>query len=244
VAGFQPGVDLPTCPQFCRTGVFNVAYKSVRALFTALVIGSLCGCVSLPHPTEQETRSTHPPVPANFPVHIAVLPLNNGSSSVDGPLIVRAFAIRKIGYELGFIITRADEVDGTLASRDLVWSGHPGGHQPLSKQDPATMASWLGVDGILYGELGSYSKQSLSLYSETSVKVHFWLVDAAGKKIWEGRQDSGGGGLSLGSGSLDNVLSDGSIPPDIQDKIRHSDVSQTAFEAVESAFANFPRRSN
>ena len=173
-------------------------------------------------------------------MHIAILPMINHTNNGDGPIIVRAFVARKLGYELGFIVPRLDDTDATLASRDLIWAGHPVGTQLLSKQDPAVLASWLGVDGIMFGELNAYSKENISLYSESSVKVHFWLTDVNGKKIWESSHESGGSGLGSGSASMANILSDGSLSPDVQDRIRRSDVAPTGADAVDAAFLDFP----
>jgi len=217
--------------------------EDTKAVFTALMLGVLLGCVAIPHTPEQGATAPRPLAPEGFPAHIAVLPLTNATSDSDGPVIVRAFVIRKLSRDLGVIVPSTDEVDQTLAGRNLIWSGHPQGRELLSKQDPAVLASWLGVEGVLFGGLSAYSSQKLSFYSESKVKVHFWLVDGSGKKVWESKDGSSeGGGLTMGSTSMQNVLGDGSLPADVQDRVRRSQAASPAFEAVETALSDFPMR--
>lgn len=224
--------------RFCRFGQMG------GALFTALLIGGLVGCVSVPQTTPSETAVPRPHAPSGFPVHIAVIPLNNASSDAEGPVLVRAFAVRKLARELGYIVLQTDETDHELASRNLIWSGQPVGRELLSKQDPALLASWLGVDGILHGELTAYSSETISIYTEKKVHVHFWLTDATGKKVWESQKgDADGGGFGGGSSSMDNLLQDGSLSADVQARVRRSALAGTALNAVDAAFANFPFRS-
>src|SRR5258708_11320337 len=136
----QPRVPLPKHIRECR----------VRC-FTALVALGLSACVSLPR--TPQTAVQRKVAPAGFPAHIAVLPLSNATSDAEGPLIVRAFAIRKLSRELGYIVPTADEADNALGSRDLIWAGHPQGRHLLDKQDSAIVATWLGVEGLLHAEL-------------------------------------------------------------------------------------------
>jgi hypothetical protein len=242
---FINGVGFPGNPCLCRTWGINVAYGcmySSRAIFTTLMVCSLVGCVAVPRNPEVETVAPRKVAGATFPVHIAVLPFANSTSNSDGPVIVRAFVVRKLEWDLGYIIPKVSDTDETLTERELIWSGHPGGRQLLSRQDPVLVASWLSVEGLLYGELTNYSRQSISLYAESKVSVHFWLTDASGKKIWESQKENSGGSISLGSASLENILGDGSLPPEVQDRVRHSDVSEPAYRTVEAALADFPGR--
>jgi hypothetical protein len=223
--------------------VYVLAMEDKKAVLAVMMLGVLFGCVAMPRTPEQSAISPHPLAPEGFPTHIAVLPLINTTSDSDGPVIVRAFAIRTLSRELGYIVPSADETDQSLAGRDLIWSGHPQGRQLLSKQDPAVLASWLGVEGVMFGDLSAYSRQKVSLYSESKVNVHFWLVDGSGKKVWESKNGSSEGkDFTLGSTPMQNVLGDGSLPADVQDRVRRSEAASPALEAVEAALSDFPKR--
>jgi hypothetical protein len=167
----------------------------------------------------------------------------NNTSDAEGPILARAFAVRKLSHELRYLVPTTEQTDATLSDRDLVWSGHPQGHLVLIKQDPVPLAYWLGVEGLLWGELTDYSSYTASILGEKKVGVHFWLTDASGKKIWESKEGSAHSkGVMMGAASMDNILSERSLPPDIQERVRHSALAKDAFDAVNAAFADFPRR--
>jgi hypothetical protein len=227
-------------------GAIYYSLKAMNCRFRALVIplflgAALTGCVAIAPPANPAGAvAPHPVAPKDFPVRIGVLPVINNAGSADGGIIVRAMVVRKVGWELGFILPKSTEIDDVLGQRDFGWSGHPG-RLPLEKQDQSLIASALGVEGLLHTELNAFSKGQFSVYSESNVKARFWLTDVAGKKIWESSQQGGNKGFSTGTASLGPILSDGSLAPDVLDKVKQSPVSEAALATVDSGFATFPR---
>ena len=200
----------------------------------------LGGCVALPHPELDVAKPQK--APPGFPMRIAVLPILNKSGNPDGALIVRALAIRKLNKDLGFMIQSPADTDGIIRDRTLSGPEIPV-QVAIAGMDTQTLTSWLGVDGILHGELSAYQRAKLSVYTRSEVKMKFWLTDAQGKKIWRSEKDSDSGGFGVGgnSTSLDSVLADSQIPSDLISRIHNSDLAPTAFDVVDDVFSTFPR---
>ena len=202
----------------------------------------LQGCVALPRPVEVTPEA--PKAGADFPAQIAVFPISNKSGDPDGSLILRAFVIRKLSKDLGFVVQSPTDTDGIIHDRTLTGPEIPV-QVAIAKMDIPTLTTWLSVDGILRGELLAYRKAKLSIYTRSQVKARFWLTDKHGKKLWDVEKDSDsgsfGGGGSLSS-ALDSVLADSGIPAETRDRIRGSDLAGVAFDVVNEAFSTFPRR--
>lgn len=222
-------------------------YHELRALGqTATVAGLLfigiAGCVAVPH-TEPTTAKTVIALPG-FPQRLAVLPVSNQAGNPDGALIARAFAVRKLGGELTYIVQAPADTDGIIRDRTLSGSDVPV-QVAIGRMDMKTLAAWLGVDGIIHGELKAYQKAKLSVYTRSEVKMHFWLTDSKGETLWDAEKDSssgsfgGGGG---GSAGLDSALAGSGIPPEIMDRIHQSDLAATALDVIDEVFTSYPRR--
>jgi|GEM_PF-2964970 len=203
----------------------------------------LVSCVALPPPAP--IASTAPKAPADFPARIAIFPISNQAGDPDGALILRAFVVRKINKDLGFLVQSPQETDAIIRDRTLSGPEIPV-QVAIAKMDAGTLTTWLGVDGILHGELQAYRKAKLSVYTRSQVKARFWLTDKKGKKIWEAEKDSDSGGFGGGGGavsaSLDSILADSAIPSDTMSRIHSSDLSSVALDVVDEAFSTFPRQ--
>src|SRR5438105_2236994 len=116
------------------------------------VLLALSACVSLP--PEKTANPSAPGVAQNahFPARIAVLPVNNQAGDTDGAVILRALAIRKLGRDLGYFVQKPEDTDQIIHDRTLTGPEIPL-QVALAKLDPRTLTTWLGVDGLLHGEL-------------------------------------------------------------------------------------------
>lgn len=199
----------------------------------------LAGCVAIPHP-EPSPLPTNPKASATFPARIAVLPVSNKAGGSDGAVILRAFVARKLSRDLGFLVQKTDQTDEILNGRNL--NTDIPIQVFLARSDPKDIAAWLGVDGLLHGEVLNYAKAKLSIYVQSDVKARFWLTDITGKKIWAGEQDSGSSGFGSGSVSVDSFLTDSDLSPELREKIHNSDLSMPAFYLVDTVFSSFPKR--
>ncbi len=214
--------------------------KKIAPFCSAVLIIFTGGC--LPLPRERPAHfAVAPKADANFPNRLAVLPFGNSSGNPDGSIILRALVVRKLEQDLGFTLQRMDETDATIRDRTLSGPEIPL-QVVLARQDPAILARWLGVEGLLHGKLIDYTKAKVTIYERSHVKAHFWLTDAAGKKLWDTVKDSEEGALAAGSTSIESHVSGGGIPPEALDKMRRSELSEEAYNLVEDAFSGFPRR--
>ncbi len=208
----------------------------------ALTIG-LAGCVPVPHDS-LPTPTTEGPAPKagpGFPIRLAVLPFSNSSGNPDAAVIIRAMAVNKLGHDLGYIVQNPAQTDDMLHSRSLENPAVPLVYI-LSRTTPTQLSAWLGVDGFIYGDVHSYEKAKVSIFSTSPVKARFWLVDANGKKLWDVDKGADQGGFGSGSTSVASVLSDSNVPGDVQNKIQNSEEAGSALAMVNAAFASFPTR--
>jgi len=215
----------------------------IRRFIPFLLLGGLSvttGCVALPRP--ETPVSTHPKAPADFPRRIAVLPVSNQAGDPDGAVILRGLVIHKLERDLGYLVQKPDDTDQIIHDRTLTGPEIPI-QVALARQDRRVLTSWLGVDGLLHGELLAFNRAKLTIYVRSQVKAHFWLTDSTGKTIWEVEKDSDNGNLSLGGGgaSLDSALQASGIPPDVVDRIRNSPLGEDTLAVVDDAFSTFPK---
>jgi hypothetical protein len=199
----------------------------------------LTGCVRFPVQNSPDVQKSSA-AEIKLPAHISVLPPLNRTPSADGRILLRAFVVRKLGRDLGYLVQDADQTDAILSSQMPQDS-----QMPLAlyaeKEDNSRLASILGAEGLLHSELLECAKSSLTIYSETKVKARFWLTDAQGKKIWETEKHFETGGLGSGRASPASSLSDSQLPSDVMERVRHSDVADPLLQVVEEAFQNVAR---
>jgi len=204
---------------------------------------TLAGCVSLPQEggpvaKKPETAAVAGP---DFPVQIAILPMNNQAGDADGAIILRALVKHKLEKDLGYMVQRLEDTDQIIRDRTSVGPEVPV-QVALAKQDPKTLTDWLGVDGILHGELLAFNRAQLSIYTRSQVKARFWLTDRKNHKVWEGNQDADSGTFGGGSLGISSYLTDSGIPADVMEKINRSPLANATFGLVNETFATFPQR--
>jgi len=201
----------------------------------------LTGCVSLPAGTGPVAKS-HDTIRAgpDFPRRIAVLPMNNMAGDADGAVILRALVRHKLTNDLGYTVQSFDETDQIIRDRTAVGPEVPV-QVALSKLDMKVLTAWLGVDGILHGELLAFNRAQLAFYTRREVKARFWLTDRLNKQIWDGGQDADSGSIGGGSSSIESYLTNSEIPPEVLERIRHSPLASQTLDLINETFESFPR---
>ena len=147
-----------------------------RTLFLTLALLCMAGCVSVP-PEGGPVQKPKEPIKAgpDFPVQVAIFPVNNEAGDADGAIILRALVKHKL-EELGYRVQSLDETDQIIRDRTSVGPDVPV-QVALANQDPKILTTWLGVDGILHGELLAFNRAKLTVYTRSQVKANFWLTD-------------------------------------------------------------------
>ncbi len=147
----------------------------------------------------------------------------------------------KLEKDLGYSIQRFEDTDQIIRDRTSVGPDVPV-QVALAKEDPKILTTWLGVDGIMHGELLAFNRAQLSFYTRREVKARFWLTDRQNRKLWEGGQDADSGSIGGGSISIDSYLTGSDIPAEVLGRIRHSPLATQTLDLVNETFSSFPRR--
>jgi hypothetical protein len=126
--------------------------------------------------TEPAPRVTHA---GPFPGRIVLMPLNNHSNNMLGPLLVRKLLELHLAGS-GYNPMGAKDVDTRLNSIGITDGGQ------LGAIPPAKVGEVMGADGILYGELLQFGYTNLGVYNKRIVEVRLFLVQAStGLTIWD-----------------------------------------------------------
>ncbi len=113
------------------------------------------------------------------PVTVAVLPFNNFTNDLDGPVYVRKILSRRLS-EKGYIVKPINETDEILRSIGITDGGQ------LSAFKPEKIGADLKVDGLFYGDLLEFNYITVGFYNKKSVALNLKLLDSkTGKILWE-----------------------------------------------------------
>lgn len=126
-----------------------------------------------------------------FPSQIALLPMNNMSLDMQGPVVVRSL------LETYLAAAGIDVLDTQVVDAKLAGLGISDGGQ-LRAVEPRKLRESLMVDGLLYGELTEFKDQNIGVYHNRTVEARLWLVDAkTGDKLWEATKRKAGSKAGL-----------------------------------------------
>jgi hypothetical protein len=145
----------------------------------------------------------------------------------------------KMVNDLGFTVQPFEETDQIIRDRTAVGPDVPV-QVALSQLDPKILAAWLGVDGIMHGELLAFNRAQLSVYTRREVKAHFSFTDSQNNKLWESGKDVDSGSFGGGGPPIDSYLTTSDIPADVLDRIKHSPLAGQTIELIDDAFSDFP----
>src|SRR3990170_3492693 len=159
-------------------------------LFSIIMVGFLLTACSIP----MQTVATNPSNTINT---VAVLPIYNATSDVEGPKTVRELTEKRI-QRWHYTSKPLNEVDQILRDQMGVTLG-----SQLELTTPQKLGAVLGVDGVLYGYLVDFGDVTTGVYNEKRVRAGFRLVDTkTGKVVW-----AGGRGVRNQSGALESLAS-------------------------------------
>jgi len=114
------------------------------------------------------------------PKLIAVLPLNNHTVDLDGPVAVQYWMDQRLQEKKGYTTLSLPEVEDRLRSIGITDGG----------QLPSVTAQKLGealkVDAVVYGELLEFAYQTTGFLNVRKVRARFRMVDTrSGETLWE-----------------------------------------------------------
>ena len=112
------------------------------------------------------------------PMTVAILPFNNFTNDLDGPVYVRKIFSERLKYR-GYIVKSIDETDNVLRGIGITDGGQ------LSAFKPEKIGEALNVDGLFYGDLLEFSYITVGFYNKRAVSVSLKLLDAKnGNLLW------------------------------------------------------------
>jgi hypothetical protein len=130
---------------------------------------------------------------ANHPRSILVLPVNNGSNTIDAP----AMALPRIPIHflnLGYYV-----LDPALTNDYFLSEGAPTPAE-IEQIDPGKFKTIFGADAVLYTKITEWDTTYIVINTHSRVTIEYKLVDTrSGQTLWEQEQteeeSSGGGSL-------------------------------------------------
>lgn len=115
---------------------------------------------------------------------IAVLPFDSESNNIDAPEIMQRLVYLALKNQVYRVVDN-DKTNAHLKEKGI----QDGGQLPVL--DPIKIAEDLNVQGLLYGNVESFSYTNLGFYLSRKVTLDLWLVDGTtGEKIWENTRTS------------------------------------------------------
>jgi hypothetical protein len=144
-----------------------------RWFFLLVVLTAVLGGCTFP-------RMPLPTDPSNPLKKVAVLPMKNDTSDVDGPNTVREKIVEALTNK-SYVVMDIKESDQVLRDRMGI---NLGGQLELTT--PQKLGETLGVQGVMYGELMDFDETITGVYNAKKVRGKFKLVNtASGQAIWE-----------------------------------------------------------
>lgn len=164
-----------------------------RAL-AALLASALAGCAA----TQPKVRHGTP-----FPVRIVLLPLDNQSLDLQGPLVVRNLLETYLAAA-GISVADTRTVDEKLREIGISEGGQ------LGSATAQKLGEVLEVDALLYGEITEFKSVNVGVYASRIVEAKLWLVDArTGARLWEATQRKANSQASLSKEAAKRTLATG-----------------------------------
>lgn len=146
--------------------------KRICSLIVVALFTVLTGCVPPP---------SHLPRDFSNPLkRVAILPMKNDTSDVDGPETMR----KKMAQALvrrSYVVKDLKETDQILRDRMGITLGGQ-----LSLTTPQKLGQELGVEGVLYGTLMDFNETTLGAINIKKVRGKFKLVNTmTGMTVWD-----------------------------------------------------------
>lgn len=114
-----------------------------------------------------------------FPESVALLPMDNHSNSLIGPVLLRTL-LEDLMAGSSFDVQDTKQTDATLQKEGITDGGQ------LRSMTPEKLGKLLGVDGLIYGELLDFNYTNIGVMSKRAVKARLYIVDpATGETLWD-----------------------------------------------------------
>ncbi|HAH08124.1 MAG TPA: hypothetical protein DCM05_16630 [Elusimicrobia bacterium] len=148
--------------------------KAVRSLLLVLSAGAAaCAPKALVYQA--------PDFAARAPASVAVLPFDNATTSLLGPVLLR----KKVAESLrgrGWQVKGEEETDSALQAIGLTDGGQ------INAFKPEALAQALSVDGYFWGSVERFSYRNVGFFSQRAVELTLKLVEPkSGESLWEGQ---------------------------------------------------------
>jgi len=149
--------------------------KGLTVFFLLCFITGSVGCVA--------QRQMPRYFDVNNPVRkVALLPLKNDTSDVDGPELMRK-KMSDMLYEHAYVVMDTKESDQVLRDRMGITLGGQ-----LDMTTAQKLGEELGVQGVLYGTLMDFDETTTGIYNVKKVRATFKLVNTmTGQDAWTGK---------------------------------------------------------
>lgn len=163
-----------------------------RAAGLALVSAIVCGCAGY----KQYLKQGFSP-----PETIAILLMDNYTTDLDGPAIVRYWFDQRITEKKGYRTLPLEEVESKLKELGITDGGQ------LGSVTLGQLGEKLGVSAVVYGDLLNFDYKTTGFLNVRKVKARFKMMDCkTGEVLWEGE---GLGANSSGALSSSEALKAG-----------------------------------
>ncbi len=180
-------------------------------------------------------RYAAPDLASRLPASVAVLPFDNESVSLKGPLMLRALASEALAAR-GFAQPEAAEVDAGLGRLGVTDGGQ------MCALDPKKVGDAVGAPGLLFGTLEEFTYQNVGFVRRRAVRVTLRLVEAAtGERLWEAVGDESHGRLAFGGKEAGRNFVDGVVEQAVETALGVPLMLESR-AAVEEALDGLPRR--
>jgi hypothetical protein len=114
---------------------------------------------------------------------IAVLPMANETTDLDGPPFVRQLIFKTLAAR-GYSLVPLKEIDDKLLAQGFTDGGQ------LGAATPQQLGQWIGADAVFYSTLEYFDYISVGFYSQRRVKLKGKIADTkTGERLWEAERE-------------------------------------------------------
>ncbi|MEW6087267.1 MAG: GNA1162 family protein [bacterium] len=173
--------------------------------------------------------------PANPIRKVAVLPMLNNTSDMDGPELVRK-GFNKLVRNKYYEVMGIPQIDEVLRDRMGITLGGQ-----LSLTNAQKLGEELGVDGVVYGELIDFNYTITGFYNSKVVRAKFKLVSTkTGNTVWEREEKVQKSEISFSTKSALEAFKENLSSKMISKVVRVSPLQDETNELIYKFYATFP----
>ncbi len=200
----------------------NTFHKSKYILLAIIILGFNCA-----HMRRND--------PANPIRKVAVLPLVNNTSDMDGPELVRK-GFNKLVRNRYYEVMGIPQIDEILRDKMGITLGGQ-----LSLTNAQKLGEELGVDGVIYGEVLDYNYTITGFYNSKIVRAKFKLVSTkTGNTVWEREEKVQRSEISFSTKNAIEAFKENLGSKMISKVIRVSPLQDETNELIYKFYSTFP----